>query len=767
MAALQHVNSATEITPLLACGGDYVKNGTQTLSIASVYATLDALESLWQAQRERQHLSVRGRAQGLRHYHAVYEASVRCVPLSLTRWEQWLAGLSEQGAQTTMGACPDDLSSSSSPQVQRVQKELVDSYWHLYRRLCWGSSGAAKAGLAAVLEHTESAASELQSVMATGAAALVAEQEAALAKPLQAFARLSAESAHLFADYPLIGKVERLWLSETVLPALGEPAEPLVEMLVRRTFKRDLQVPSVALPELLREYEESEINEHKVKDIVAVGQATLSSSWMRAASALYVHTTRLTDTTRPSDVGGMLEASSLSRDARLKELEEQLLSVLIKVPRGQGFLPALGLLMQRLMEDNGEASASTGPWRGLNGSQTQFYLYLLHQWFATYIGSHHRWSVTDMFAASDDADLWTFLLDRHAVCLTWALVTEKPALQDLAVRTHAETQLGYLDVLATRVDKLRAVFYSVVHCAQLYHASTTAFTKMEKRESRLRTAAAAMHSWMKEIGIETFCRALLNDLFDATAQWEEAQAGYDACVQQRALLVEAELKLILYDTMMMLQCPDRSTERIERLVEAALDMCDAWGTSEREPSGRTSHERKDLVLPIIGMAGRCLHRISASLRCDVASVSAVPEVQASLYRRAVQWVKRCIVAAAAIGGDPSSLWDEWSGLVSIPVFAAEQHSSGESPRRFYPPALLGYAIPATGRGRASRQTAASGGLDDVCWERRTVAKAVRKEVKTGVDGGGSRDDRVSSCIVTAGSGEEESGQPPLKKTRAN
>ncbi|CBZ29552.1 conserved hypothetical protein [Leishmania mexicana MHOM/GT/2001/U1103] len=766
MAALQHVNSATEITPLLACGGDYVKNGTQTLSIASVYATLDALESLWQAQTEKQHLSVRGHAQALRHYHAVYEASARCVPLSLTRWEQWLAGLSKQGAQSTVGACPDELSSSSSPQVERVQKELVDSYWHLYRRLCWGSSGAAKAGLAAVLEHTDSAASELPSVMATDTASLLAEQEAALAKPLQAFARLSAESAHLFADYPLIGRVERLWLSETVLAALGEPAEPLVEMLVRRTFKRDLQVPSVALPEVLREYEESEINEHKIKDIVAVGQATLSSSWMRAASALHAHTIHLTGTTRPNDVGGKPEASSPSGDARRKELEEQLLSVLIKVPRGQGFLPALGLLMQRLMEENAEASASTGPWCGLNGSQTQFYLYLLHQWFATYIGSHHRWSVTDMFAASDDADLWMFLLDRHAVCLTWALVTEQPALQDPAVCMHADAQLGYLNVLATSVDKLRAVFFSVVHCAQLYHASTSAFTKMEKRESRLKAATAATHSWMKEIGVETFCRALLNDLLDATAQWEEAQGDYDACVQQRALLVEAELKLILYDTMMMLQCPERSTQRLERIVEAALAMCDAWGTSERESSGCTRHEHQDLALPIIGMVGRCLHRISASLRCDVATVSAVSEAQASLYLRAVQWVKRCIVAAAAIGGDLGSLWDEWTSLVSIPVFAAEQHSSGESSHRLYPPAFLGYAVPATGRGRASRQTIVSGGLDDVCWERRTVAKAVRKELRTGIDGGGSGDERVSSCIDTAGSGEEESEHPPLKKTRA-
>ncbi|GET91500.1 hypothetical protein, conserved [Leishmania tarentolae] len=767
MTALQHVNTTTEITPLLACGEDYVKHGTQTLSIASVCATLDALEQHWRAQRDKQHLSQSGRAQCLQHYHAVYEASARCVPLPLTRWEQWLAGLTAQCVESTVGYGSDERSNSSCLQLQSVQKDLVDSYWRLYRRLCWGSSGAAKAGLAAVLESTDSSASALSSVLATGTASRLVEQEAALAKPLQAFARLAAESAHLFADYPLIGKVERLWLSDTVLAALGEAAEPLVEMLMRRAFKRDLQVPSAALPELLHEYEESEINEQKVKDIVALGRATLGSSWMQAASAVHAHKTQLANIAECTVTDGRLEAVSQSRDARLKELEEKLLGVLMKVPRGQGFLPALGLVMQRLIEENGEVSASTGVWRGLNSSQTHFYLHLLHQWFHTYISSRHRWTVTDMFADADDADLWMFLLDRHSVCLTWALVAEQPSVMDSAECTHTETQLGYLNGLAISVEKLRAIFYSVVHCAQLYHLSTTAFTKMEKRESRQKTAVAATHVWMKEIAVETFCRALLNELLDATAQWEESESDYDARVQQRAVLIETELKLILYDTMMMLQCPERSTERLERLVEAALAMCDAWTTFEDDPIGRTRQEHKDLVLPIIGIVGRCLQRIIASLRGGVAEASTASEAQASLYRKAVQWVKKAIAATTAVGGDCSTLWDEWTTLVSIPVFSADQHSSEESSSQFYSTAFLGYAVPATTRGGAGRQATVSGGLDDVCWERRTVAKAVRKQEDRGRKGGSSGDDHVASCIATVVSGEEDVKSPPLKKTRAN
>ncbi|KAG5495467.1 hypothetical protein GH5_03128 [Leishmania sp. Ghana 2012 LV757] len=765
MAALKHANAFAEVTSLLSCGGDYVKKGTQTLSVPSVYATLDALERLWQTQRVEQHLSDGGLAQGLRHYHAVYEASARCVPLSAVRWEQWLAGLSEPGARSPMSPGTNVSSSTRSPQVQRVQTELISSYWHLYRRLCWGSGGAAKAGLAAVLEEASSAVSLLSSVVPTDAAPRLVELEAALATPLQAFARVAGESAHLFADYPLIGVVERRWLNEVVLSALGECAEPVVEVLVRRTFKRDLRVPSVALPDLLHEYEEDEVDGKKVKDLLALGQATLRSSWMRAASSLHALKAGVPDRAGPAAVSATPDASSRACSTRLTELEEDLLKVLAKVPKGQGCLPALGLLMQRLIEENREGCASAGPWHGLNGSQTQFYLHLLHQWFAMYVNSNHRWTVSNMFAAPDDADLWMFLLDRHSVCLTWALLPELPTWQNPRACTRVEARLSYLNGLAVRVDKLRAIFYSVVHCTQLYQAAAAAFTTKEKLNARLKTAAAAAHSWMKEVGVETFCRALLNDLLDAIAHWEEAQGERDPRVQQRALMVEAELKLVLYDTMTMLQCPERSTERLEKLVEVALDTFDVWGAAEREASGCTRREHEDLALPIVGIVGRCVHRISATLRRDVAAATPVTEAQASLYRKVVRWLKRGIGATASIGGDPSALWDEWISLVSIPIPSAEHPSSSALAGAGYTPALLGYAVPSTTRGGSFRRTAASGGLDDLCWERRTVAKAVRRALETGTNVDGSGGDDAAFLIDTARSGEEELGQQPLKRAR--
>ncbi|KAG5470564.1 hypothetical protein LSCM1_01808 [Leishmania martiniquensis] len=764
MAALKHANAFTEITPLLACGGDYVKKGTQTLSVASVYATLDALEHLWQTQRAQEHLSESGLAQGLRHYYAVYEASVRCVPLSAVRWEQWLAGLSELGPASARSPGGNGSSGSTSPEVQRVQTELVAAYWHLYRRLCWGCGGAARAGLAAVLEEASDAVLSLPSVVATDAAPRLAEVEAALATPLQGFARLAAESTHLFTDYPLIGSVERGWLSESVLPALGESAEPVVEMLVRRTFKRDLQVPSAALPELLHEYKEDEVDSRKEKDIVAVGQAALRSSWMQAASLVHAEKTGAVDRAESAGASGTPDPSSTPSHLRVKELEEELVRVLMKAPKGQGCLPALGLLMQRLIEEHREVSSPTGPWHGLNGSQTQLYLHLLHRWFAMYISSHHRWSVTDMFAAPDDADLWMFLLDRHSVCLTWALVSERPLVQNPAACTQAEAQLGYLKGVAVNVDKLRAIFYSVVHCAQLYYAAAAAFTKKEKLDARLRAAAAATHAWMNEIGVETFCRALLGDLLDATAHWEEAQGGHDALVQQRALLLEAELKLILYDTMSMLQFPDRSTARLERLVEAALDMCDMWGASERGASCSTHHGDESIAVPILGIIGRCVHRISESLRRDVAAASSVTEAQADLYRRAVQWLKRGIGAAVSVGGDPSPLWDEWVNLVAIPVVSAAHLLRGEFAGATQVPALLGYAVPATTGGGSFRRAAAGGGLEDLCWERRTASKALQRAAmaSNGGDAGGGL---APSSVGTACYQEEELGQQSLKRAR--
>ncbi|KAG5496222.1 hypothetical protein JKF63_02523 [Porcisia hertigi] len=765
MTALKEINASAEITPLLACGSDYVKKGTQTLCIRSVYATLDALERLWKIHREQSHLSDSGRAQGLRHYHAVYEASARCVPLSPARWEQWLAGLSGQNPPSTMRPASDVPIVTASVRLHNIQTEAIDSYWHLYRRLCWGSSGAAKAGLATVMEQADGAVSVLPSMVARDTAPSLTELEEALAKPLQEFARLSAESAHLFAHYPLIGRVERIWLSETVAPALGSSTEAVVEALVRRTFKRDLRVPSVALPDLLREYEETEVNEQKVKDILAVGQATLRSSWMESASALHAHMAELTEGKNAPEASGKPGMRSPVHSTRLQELRDALLSVLVKVPNDQGCLPALGLLVQGLLEDHDETSASTEPCRSLNGSQTHFYLHLLHRWFSTYVRSHHRWSVTEMFAAPDDADLWMFLLDRHAVCLTWALATEHPTLEDAAACTRAETQLEYLHRLAISVDKLRAILYSVVHCVQLYRVSVTEFTKTEKREVRLKTAATATQLWMKQIGVETFCRALLNDVLDATAQWEDAQGGYDAEVQQCALLVEVELKLVMYDTMMMLQCAEKSTERLETLVEDALELSDAWRAAKEQTCAPARPEYNDLAIPVVGVVGRCIHRISLHLRKELAAASSVTEAHANLYRKVVQWLKRGIRAMAFFGGDPSSLWDEWTSLVAIPVDSTKQLYSDEFADGAHPRPLLGYTVPPPTGSRAPRQSATAGGLDDLCWERRSVAKVFRKGSATCISEGVSGDHHVTSPLDTRQCGDEESGIRQLKKAR--
>ncbi|KAK7199769.1 hypothetical protein NESM_000023200 [Novymonas esmeraldas] len=767
MAALQRAAASAEIALLLECGADYVARGTQTLSMPAVYATLDAVELLWQQCTTQAQLSHTARVQGMQHFHAVHEAAARCVPLSSARWEKWLAGLGPHSAAVADGTA--DVEAGLSPLLQAVQRDLVTAYWGWFRRLHWGSPSAARAGLSLVLEEADRALDSASGALAacTGAVVSVEQLETALAAPLQAFARLSAESAHLFADHPLIGRLERLWLSETVGPALGVSAEAAVEALVRRSFKRDVQLPSAALPELLREYEESEVEERKAKDILAKGHATMKSSWMRAASALQTQTALLAgtaDSAAASTDAGAAPLPSPREVARLEELRDDLLRELKRLPGGRGCLPALGLVVQRLLEDFGATTSRGAPSGGLSSSQTHFYLYLLHQWFAGYIGSHHRWSTTDMFAAPDDSDLWGFVLDRHAVCLTWALASEEAPAPD-GLESGAR-RLSAVEAAAVAVEKLRAILYSVVHCLQLYLASVVSFTSAEKREVRQRAVTAASQAWVQEVAVEVFCRALLSDVLDASSapEGDEQQSHVETCIEQRALVVEAELKLVMYDVMQMMQCPRHSTERLETFVQAALDCCDAWCVAAtNEPHGARG-SRSDAVLPAIAVVGRCLTRIASRLRSDVAAAAEVADASVSLYRRLVLWLKHAISIVTAVGGDPGPLWDEWTSVVAIPlVCSAGSRPGDEASPATVAPLMLGYAAAAAvqGRSRSALQAATSGGLDGICWERRAAAKAAPQ---------GSAASIAAADVDEAGvMGQQREAeahlQPPLKKPR--
>lgn len=752
MAALQHATALTEVDTFIGCCDDIVRKGTQTLSVSAVCHRLDHLEAEWSAVIAQVHLTVAARLQALQHYWDVYNVCACTVPLPQTIWDRWATGI-------TSSFPVADTDDASQVDLETLRAELVVQYWGLYCRLYWGCARAVRPRLAfaaeqaqtALTDRSESAAETSNSdVKSDSAPAFTVELlEQRLAAPLHAFARLAYDMSHLFGDYGVVGVVERQWLNEELLERLGDAAEPAVEALVRRSFKRDLHIPSASLPALLQEYEESEMEERKTKEIVTIGKATLESAWMRAAVTLHQHLANLSSaSTRAAAGASGADAATQGAplyDERAYALLEDLLKELRKAPHSRGCLPALGLLTHRVVE--WQPSSSSSSWSssssafpkavgvGLSGSQLQFYLFLLHQWLARYIASQHRWSVTDMFNAADDSDLWSFVLDRHTFCLMWSLATFGPGTgTGTAALTSQEAQQSFMAAMDAKVDKLRSILYSVAHCLQLYRSSVMTFTNPKKGAARLEAARDAVHGWMTRVGVSTFCRGLLGDLLDTTEEWDDSNTQTPP-LQLWTLNVEAELKLIMYDTLHLLDCPDNTTDRLETLVHVALDLCASWKEKLTEaPASQPVSTSISLFSSVVALVVRVIQRIRAKLQRTLDAASSLDSREVELYLKLVEWIKQLISVAGAFtqSAAMNAVWDEYLRLVSLPtpplVTAANEGvaNAGEARSSEVIPGFVSYVSSATTRAFGNA-FAASGGIDDITWARRNVFKMQRKE----------------------------------------
>ncbi|KPI90799.1 hypothetical protein ABL78_0032 [Leptomonas seymouri] len=729
MSALQHAAAATEVEAFLACCEDVVRKGTQTLSVRSVAHHLNHLETEWSKVLAQTQISVSARVQALQHYHDVYTVCARTVPLAQGAWDRWATGITSSFPVV-------DALRSSQVRLETLRTELLTKYWGLFCRLYWGCARVAKPRLALVV-------AEAQAATATAAAAThpngnattdstagtydVAAVERGLAAPLHAFAALAFDMSHLFGDFGVVGAVERQWLCEDVLGELGDAAEGAVESLVRRSFKRDLQIPSASLPALLREYEESEVAERKTKEIVTLGQKTLQSAWMRAATALHQYLVDLSAASATATETSSYVNDKVLCDDRAYELLEELLKELRRVPHSSGSLPALGLLTYRVVEWQPLLAAAAPSQRspGLNGSQTQFYLLLLHQWFARYISTQHRWSVTDLFNATDDSDLWSFVLDRHTFCLMWALSTFERD-EDGHPEHMEDAQKHFMVEMEAKIDKLRSILYSVAHCLQLYRASITTYTNPEKRTVRLATACKLVQEWMSRVGASTFCRGLLGDLLDTAEEWEDGNAQTPA-LQLWTLCAEGELKLIMYDTMQLLGCPDNTTDRLETVVGVALDLCASWREILTDGAGdEASAVSPSLFAPVVTLVIRAVHRIRTKLERSVAPASALSSADVELYVKLVEWLKKLFAVAGAFV-KPEALhpaWDEYVYLVSLPApsAAVAEGGDGAASGTAVIPGFMSYAAP-TAKRAFGAASSANGGLEDICWLRRNTFKS--------------------------------------------
>jgi hypothetical protein len=743
MSAFQYAAASTEVARFLSCCDDVVRRGTQTLSVSSVLHRLEHLEAEWRSfVASSSQCSVSACTQALQHYFEVYHVCARTVPLPQAAWDCWATGI-------TTSFTVSDAGDASTDHLETVRKELSMTYWSLYCRLHWGCACASKPRLAFAVEEARAATitavaalvgSKLESAMTASSTCGVEVLERALSVPLHTFAKLAHDMSHLFSDYGVVGTLERQWLNEDILDKLGDSAEVAVEALVRRSFKRDLQVPSASLPSLLQEYEESEVEERKAREIVALGKATLRLSWMQAAAALHQHLMDLS--IAASAVASSSQTTIPHRvlyDDKAYELLEELLKELRKAPHHRGGLAALGLLTHGIVEwqdrpslltssSSSTAKFSRGP--GLSGSQTQFYLFLLQQWFSHYIASQHRWSVSDVFNAVDDSDLWTFVLDRHSFCLMWALATfDTDSAAGNAAASLKERQQLFAAVMDSKIDRLRCVLYSVVHCLQLYRASVASFTNPEKRTVRLTTARDAVHGWVSQAGATTTCRGLLGDLLDTAEEWEDSDMQTPQ-LQLWALSAEAELKLIMYDTMQFLGCPNNTTERVETLVQVALGLAESWKEKLTEQSpGEPPVVDTGLFAPVAALVVRVVQRVREELRRSCESTTELRGTDAEVYMKLVGWLKRLIAVVGAYVKTEqlNAVWDEYMFLVTLPAPSASAALDPVSPSTpDVVPALMGYTTFAVSRAFGT-QSSTSGGLEDICWERRNTFTMHRKE----------------------------------------
>lgn len=770
MAALQHATASAEVAAFLGCCDDVARKGTQTLSIHAICHRLDHLEAEWGVLTSLDMLTISARMQALQHYCDVYDACARTVPLPHAVWDRWAVGI------TSSFSTMDSPAASSPSQLETLRAELIMKYWGLYCQVHWGCACATKPRLAFAVEEARKTAAAVATATAsagsTAAVHTVESLEKLLAVPLHAFAQLTMDMSHLFGDYAVVGAVEREWLNEEVGLPLDPAADSAVEALVRRSFKRDLHIPSAALPALLRAYEETEVEERKAKEVLAVGAATLKSPWMRAASSLHEHLMNLSST--PTEAANMPSAASRPplHDEKAYALLEDVVRELRRIPHNRGSLPALALLTHRIVEwgpaptTSSAAAAALNPSNsGLSGSQTQFHLLLLHQWFAQYIASQHRWSVTDMFNAADDSDLWSFVLERHSFCLRWALASWRPrseANSNHSGRSGADAQQSFMRELEEKVDKVRAIFYSVVHSLQLYRASVVSFANPEKREGRLAAACTAAQDWMARVGVPVFCRGLLGDLLDTTEEWEDTNCQPPR-LQLWALQAEAELKIIMYDTMHLLGCPDNTTERLETLVQAALDLAAVWGetsSGEEEGGGESAFADKQesmaaLLAPLVALVARVLQRIRAQLYHSVTTTSELSSADAELHQHMVSSVKKLISLAAAHvePGELHALWDEYLFFVSLPAplstASTADGATASNPRSF--PELLSYGFAA--RRALGTPSSSNGGIDDIAWERRSAFQLRRRRQE------GQASTSAAAAVVTT------EPAPPMKRPR--
>eukprot|EP00796_Vickermania_ingenoplastis_P013271 gene13271-9113_t len=585
----------------------------------------------------------------LTHYHQLYMAAVGCVPLPLSMWQQWRKGL-----ETVLGL---KHTTTAPLELVRTSAELLKQFHAKYRAHFWGCRGVVGERLADLLQECRERSETVQDDIET-----IADLEAAYGAEMQSFSRLCSDAAHLFLDYPIIGREEREFWSGALT------SDVVMESALRHSFKRDARTPSSALvgTELLEEYEEFEVDDKKGKEVKQLFSAATRSGVQRALDALYQHmSARVAN--KSSDSSAMASGTRRSvgflyplLDEEENKLADEVVELWRRVP--ESCYTALAFTMQRLVELESFPGV-------LNPSRLLFALNLLHRWWTKYTAQLHRWSAHSPFVAEDDSDVWQFLLERHEVLLLWGLAYYE-----------------YSADPSEKVEALSAVSQSLVHCLFTYLSNVEGgHMTAAKAARRSNAAVSACLKWLNDVAVDIIAVALMNDTyryaesmlqtstFGSSEQEQDPNSVPGGEEDSIVLPREVRLKLVLLDTwgplarFSSLQC-EKNAKRITAMASGLLEYMTRPGLAEEQRrhlwnAALRVLQRGSQFLPFLDISSagsetkefvRTMMRLFKELLCTASDHLKAPELvefAADAWRAFASCSIRATHVAATEGGD--------------------------------------------------------------------------------------------------------------------
>ncbi|SCU67785.1 uncharacterized protein TEOVI_000858500 [Trypanosoma equiperdum] len=597
--------------------------------------------------------------EAVRHYHNVYMKASELIVLRPLHWRKWQEGLCEfmdhtnnngtdggnssNGSNTTLhtGCCELEVLCGAFLSQQREQfvvafwgtvdscslrlKLLVSRFPHEDEIISVSPvAGDGMDGNGADLEEVRIAAEESADDMGEGAILL----RKRYFRELYSFQRLACESAHLFGFYASVGKAERLWLTDTLLLERHEEA---AEVLIRRSFKRDFDVPSLELVsgELLEDYKSFEVNESKQRVLLKRAGDTLKGLWCILAHDKFVKHQSQSKLQQKGveeeyECGVEEEERSCGTDATaLKFPEELVRCISCKAVRS---VTAFATAVQSIVECNPSSPPSA------NLERLEFLLSLLLRWFEAYTGERHRGDIP-LFL---DTDLWEFLLQRHTELLKWVM----------SAYCSGETDVDY----NSAVEAVQFVCLSVLRCLDVYKAAVVSKRCEESVKDKLKCVAGnTVAEWLKHTAIGAFLRGIRRACSDLCA------SGTRFCLSIPLMLIVVRSSVV--ESRLLLLCHGISCAvDVRQLLLPMVDL------GFKEMSQLDKNADGTLLTSWVGSMTSVLNSLRRTLRVHGAEHAPADDFVCELHRHYLSLQR---LSPAAVSDIVTDAWTDFlsSGFV--------------------------------------------------------------------------------------------------------